>query len=341
VLIVVKRIKQIKALWKQVHDMHPAKYKGSHIIDSILQHSERLRLYIPPESFSFVSEPTTVHLLEDLKGHSNFHNVLNGRTESNPEFFSTGWAAMADHANPLRPNHTPYNALDVVTKSKTGLLGCVGSRLPRRLEKAEAVVWRDISSEITPGGNITPPHIDHCGSGEIILGVYGKILILMWEPTDKNLEIYQYLHAARNGDITANAIVVWEGLKWSVVGPGEYVVVEPGQIYAVVSPSNSATLGLQFVDLEMVLDGTAERMWEWELNLIQKRLVSPMPEHQDLKNMLALNEREMSLWRGCEAVESLDEPVKVAVQKFGKHFQDIMKDITHSKEYKAYEEGRV
>jgi len=73
-----------------------------------------------------------------------------------------------------------------------------------------------------------------------------------------------------------NAVKTWPGLNWAILQePGQYVMMEPGQIHAVVSPVNSAVTGWSFVLSDWLRSRKLSEMMNWEMNVIEDRLKEP------------------------------------------------------------------
>ena len=116
-------------------------------------------------------------------------------------------------------------------------------------------------------------HCDNTGSGHIILLVYGVKLVLWWDCASEVLEQFGFIHCLKKGQLCVNAVKTWPGLSWAILDqPGQYVIMEPGQPHAVVSPVNSAVSGWSFVMPKWLGNGVLRKMVNWEMGLIEKRL---------------------------------------------------------------------
>ena len=131
-------------------------------------------------------------------------------------------------------------------------------------------------SVITPAGTITCPHCDNTGSGHIILLTYGIKLVLWWDCDPEVLKYYGDIHCLKKGQLSLNAVKTWPGLKWAILDePGQYLIMEPGQIHAVLSPVNSAVSGWSFAISDWIENGKLGKMMDWEMTLVEKRLENP------------------------------------------------------------------
>jgi hypothetical protein len=209
---------------------------------------------VEPQKLELDSPPTGAELFEDLKTHTKFFNSLTGESHAKFDWFQflKGWEAMKDYANPLTEHYTPLVAFDVVAHPK-GLSRCIQKK-PEIMEREDVCARRHknetpmLYSVVTPAGTITCPHCDNTGSGHIILLAYGVKLVLWWDCNPEVLEHFSLIHCLKKGELSVNAVKTWPGLNWAILEePGQYLVMKPGQIHAVVSPVNSAVSGWSFV----------------------------------------------------------------------------------------------
>jgi hypothetical protein len=278
----IEGIGKFKALWEKLHDMHPSKTIGWQILEH-LSAAKALTHKVQPQTLELDSVPTGADLLEDVKSHTKFFNHLTG--ESNAKFdwyqFMRGWEAMRDYANPLMEHYTPFVAFDVVSHPGKGLSRCI-QKIPAIIERNAVCARRHengtpmLYGVFTPAGTITSPHCDTTGSGHIILLVYGVKLVLWWDCNTEVMEDFSLMHCLTKGNLSVNAVKTWPGLNWAILDkPGQYLVMRPGQIHAVVSPLNSAVSGWSFVLPDWLEDGTLRNMMSWEMGVIEKRLEEP------------------------------------------------------------------
>ena len=277
----VEPIAQIKAMLERIHNMHPSKYIGLQIIEHVFTHA--LPNEVKPQKVELKYPPTEAELFEDVMTHTCFFNHLSGETD--PKFgwtdFWKGWGAMRDCGNPLIQSHTPFVAFDVISHPGNGLSRCIESK-PKILERGDVQMRMRsdgsplLYSVFTPAGTVTSPHCDNTGSGHVIMLSYGVKLVFWWDSSPAVLEEFSRIHCLRKGEHSVNAVKTWPGLKWAILQePGEYVVMEPGQIHAVVSPVNSAVTGWSFVMSDWLENGKLSEMMDWEMRVIEERLKEP------------------------------------------------------------------
>ena len=286
-------IGKVYDIWQKLHDMHPSKPQGTEII-KFLMRSENLEKYVEPETLALRFPPTEAEIFEDLDGHTRFFNHLSGDHDDglNWKDFLMGWGAMRNFGDPTLENHTPLVAFDVVGYSDLGLSRCIVN-LPLELEKENVHVRQDeegkpyLVSVITPAGSITSPHCDNTGSGHVILGSYGTKLVVWWDTSDILLKNFGDIHCCKKGEVTVGAVKTWPGLHWTILQTGKYLIMEPGQVHAVVSPENSAVSGWSFISLEWLKSGVIERMMGWELRIIESRLERIYSETKERKSLFA------------------------------------------------------
>lgn len=130
-------------------------------------------------------------------------------------------------------------------------------------------------SVFTPAFTITHPHSDNCGSGHNVMTTYGVKLLLWWDWTDQVKEEYGKVHCLKKGDTLLSAVQSWPRLNWCILHPGQYKLLPPGTVHAVMSPVNSVASGHSFVKAEWLDDGTLKERMEWEMSLVEKRLRDP------------------------------------------------------------------
>jgi hypothetical protein len=238
-------------MWESLHENHPHKQIGKDIINYLITSCGDMEE--TPKVFEMDEKPTDAEIFEDVLKHKRFFNHLNGNFHSKFTWkhFWKGWGAMRDHGDPLVQHHIPLVAFDVISSNGTsiclafliigeGLSRCIHG-LPEILNVTDACV-RSLNdgspmlySVITPAGTITSPHCDNTGSGHIILQAYGSKVVLWWDVNEAVLDHFKHIHCLRKGDLTMAAVTSWSGLHWAVLNPGEYVVLEPNQVHAVVS----------------------------------------------------------------------------------------------------------
>jgi hypothetical protein len=60
--------------------------------------------------------------------------------------------------------------------------------------------------------------------------------------------------------------------EWTILHPGEYILMSPGAVHAVLSPINSAIAGWYFVKEEWVRSEKFRSLLMWEMDMIEHRL---------------------------------------------------------------------
>jgi hypothetical protein len=280
IYLTIDDLKRVKAQLEMVHNSHPLKSSALNIVNYILSKTPPVHPVSSVSSIEFNEPCSQSELFEDLKDHTGFRGQLTGDSNDQWSFvdFVKGWGAMADYADPLKPDHNPLVALNVISESPFGFKKCIGG-LPDELAQ-EGIFCKagDNGSPllygiVTPASSISPPHVNNSGSGRIILQTYKTRLLIWWDVTDENLEKYESLHC-RNviGDPTLMALQTWGEFHWAILKPGEYIRMEPGQIHAAISSVNSAVSGWNFVSFTWVESGALKRIMSWEMELIKRRV---------------------------------------------------------------------
>lgn len=128
-------------------------------------------------------------------------------------------------------------------------------------------------SVITPAASLTGPRCKNSGSAHIVLQTYGTKLVMWWDCSAEVIKEYEKIHCTQKEDRNClSAVLHWPGLHWAILEVGDYVVIEPGQVHAVLSPVNSALSGWSFVASKWLRDGILKERMEWEMDLVEKRM---------------------------------------------------------------------
>lgn len=215
---------------------------------------------------------------------------------------------MGDCGNPSLKHHIPYTAFDVMATSMTGLKYCFREVVPDTLKRDDVIVQRandgscKLSSVITPAFTITRPHLDGCGSGQILMVTYGCKIVFWWEMTEEMMGLFENLHCASRGEYTSIAISTWPNMKWAILRCGEYIEMSPGTVHAVVSPMNSAVSGWTYVQSEWFKDtDLLKTLMNWELNIVEERVNNPRHDHHDPQGIVSTIRGDVRLWEEwCE-----------------------------------------
>jgi hypothetical protein len=106
-----------------------------------------------------------------------------------------------------------------------------------------------------------------------------------------------FIHCLKKGQLCVNAVKTWPGLNWAILDqPGQYVVMEPGQPHAVVSPVNSAVSGWSFV------------IQKWQGNCAEQRTSAEPTSQSTTRRHRALQSSQTLL----RAVIYREKPVSVS-----------------------------
>ena len=181
----IDSLKRVKIQLEAVHESHPFKLLALNIVNYILNKTPPVRPFAPVSSINLKEQCSQAELFEDLKDHIGFHGQLTQDCDDEWSFleFVKGWGAMADHANPLKVDHNPLVAFNVVSNSKSGFKKCI-EELPVEIQaegsfcKASEDGSPMLYGVVTPAPCISPPHSDNSGSGHIILQAYNSKLII-------------------------------------------------------------------------------------------------------------------------------------------------------------------
>ena len=122
-------------------------------------------------------------------------------------------------------------------------------------------------SLITPAASLIGPRCNNSGSAHIVLQMYETKLVMWWDWSAEVMKEYEKIHCARKEDRNClSAVLRWPGLHWAILEVGDYVVIEPGQVYAELCPVNSALSGWSFVISKWLRDGILKERMEWEMD---------------------------------------------------------------------------
>jgi hypothetical protein len=320
-LIIVDELKSLRDKWSSINENHPSMPVGFNIIDQLLATKKLQDRYIKPATYSFKRAPTSVDLIRDLTDEDTFfHGITMHRMEATTVGqFRDGWMNMGDSGDPMR--ETPFVAMDVPCVSDNGLVGCM-TGLPSELtEKGVMVSLSEdretyhFTSVLTPAFTISRPHIDSCGRGQILLLVYGLKLLLWWDGSEALRELFANLHGASKGDYTWTAIKKWPGMRWTILHPGEYILMHPGTIHAVLSPVNSAIAGWYFVKEEWVRSEKFRSLLMWEMDMVEHRLNVLNEAEEDPLHILENIDKDMIHWEIWMDSGDLDAGFKVDLKR--------------------------
>ena len=94
------------------------------------------------------------------------------------------------------------------------------------------------------------------------------------------------------------AVGEWPGLKWTILEPGDYIVMNPGTVHAVLSPVNSVVGGIYLLDQEWIKDGTVKSKMAWHFQKLEAMIEDPSVDHENMQEVLNNTEQvEIELWK--------------------------------------------
>lgn len=234
--------------------------------------------------------PGVHHLVRDIFDNENIHlrDTRTGRNAGSKCDFFAAWEALKDNPGADINDRllTPYSAWGVKAK-ENGLLAC-GLRPPQFLldpgvfispvgngeelplaSKDELPCFHSI---ITPAGTITDVHCDCDIAASLLVQLYGTKVLFSWPGTKANRDYFQHSvgidHHLRLPEAVSK---MTEGFKFTILKPGDAVVLEPGMIHAVVSPENSAIGCWEYVDEKWFDNDDIKEGAEWIVNSIKSR----------------------------------------------------------------------
>jgi hypothetical protein len=328
----VEELKSFKDKWTMVHRNHPSTMPGSSIVDALLTKPNLQQRYVKPHTYKFKSNPTSMHILEDISDTDTFYHGITMQHAKNVTFkdFLYGWLNMGDSGDPLEA--PPYVAVDVQRESPRGLHKCMDG-LPMTLQSDDVMVCRaedgtsySFKDVIAPALTISRPRVNGYGIGQVFLVPYGVQLVLWWDDSPEVRKIFGELDGSEKVDYTWNAVKSWPGLKWSILHVGEYIPVLPGTIHAVLSPVNSAMCSWSYMEKNWMKSGILRDMLTWELELVEKRIkINEATENPDVVlDNIETEMKHLQVWiqRG-----ELEKDLKKEVQKLKIEIEKRVKSL--------------
>jgi hypothetical protein len=290
-------------MFEKLHKRHPNKKTALDIVDYLLLNG--LDKYHFPEQMDFITLPTTAELWKDLENHEEFYEGIQGKIDEdmNEQTFIKDWSNMEDCGNPIFDEHTPYSAFNIVCRSEKGIRNCLKERLPEILINNDVVIDKNsdgspqLSLIISMRGTVTRPHVDGCGSDQILLQAYGCKIVFWFERCEELKEEFSRLHCTSRGNYTWIAITEWPGMRWSILTPGEFLNIKAGQIHCVLSPSNSAVCGWKFMETTLEEIDVFKKMMTWEMDIVEHRLKKRSVDLEGCHQMIAVMKDEIRLWK--------------------------------------------
>ena len=340
--MLVRELESFRDKWQGIQNGHPSYRVGLGLIDELLSKEKIAEFYVVPLSYEFEHAPNTADLLVDIGPEVQFFHGITMAKEENVDAmqFVRGWTNMAEKGNPL--HHTPYVAMDVPCKAENGLLGCMKG-LPKELRRPGIMVSRmedghtfSLTNVLTPAFTISRPHQDGSAREQVLLDAYGTKLLIWFDESVQVRKLFSELHTSSKGDYMWEAISSWPGLRWTILTPGKYIIMKVGTIHAVMSCENSAVCGWYFQDKESLLDGSYEKMLNWELDLIEQRFTTVKESEVDPSTNLDLIAAEMEDWDRWMEKGDLDRESKRELKKLKREVERRIVEL--SKKFQEDEE---
>jgi len=292
--------------------MHPNLEVGNDILSLASNDKKRFfEAYVEPKKLPLKERIGGAEIFEELDKHPRgfLHGFEKGihieSSEKNLKRFWKGWMASDDKQDPLQDHHTPFAAFNVTLNDpKKGIWRCIsGDSIERTFREYTYPTAKSssdrlpFSSVVTPGGWITFCHNDGCGCGQLLWQLFGTKLMFWWELEGDIMEMYGPLHHRNKGDFLRRAVKEWPGLKWTILGPGDYIVMNPGTVHAVLSPVNSVVGGIYLLDQEWIKNGSVETKISWHFDKIEAMIEDPSEDHENIAEILNIIEKvDVELW---------------------------------------------
>ena len=126
---------------------------------------------------------------------------------------------------------------------------------------------------------------------------YSNAILFTWPGTEANREYFRDSHGTAHHLRLSEAISkLTDGLKVTILNPGDAVKLERRMIHAVVSPTNSAIGCWEYVDATWLDSNDIRAGAEWAFELIESRK-TPLPSDDKLENMYNGLAYGMNMWR--------------------------------------------
>jgi hypothetical protein len=352
-IIGYKLFHEFKKSWSSLHPMHPNAHIGNNILEFASQNTAQfIEAYVAPQHLDFSEAVGGAEILEELEEHQKgfwqgFENGIQiDVDDENLRKFMKGWMASGDRQNPSVDHRTPYSAFDVAsTRLDKGFWRCISQEsveeaaaeyvyLPRQ-ESSGGDYCLPFLSVVTTGGHITSCHIDGCGSGQLLFELYEVKLVIWWELTAEMKKEYAGLYHRLKGDFLQIGLERWPGFKWTILKQGDYVVMKPGTIHAVLSPFNAVIGGIYVLHEDWIRDGSLESCMVWQFEQMAAIVGNPNQDQLDLTVMLDhIMATEIKLWELLQE-RTEDEGLAKAVDGLLAETHRQVKGIKSHKGYKA------
>ena len=162
---------------------------------------------------------------------------------------------------------------------------------------------RAITITITPPGTIADCHLDQTGSGTLLTQLLGSKLFIIWPPTAKNLAWFSNKFGLNYGTMLDAALEELESPFCLFLEQGQYYLLGPGYIHAVLSPMNSAIAGVPVVHSN--LRSEAEMAMAWESELLERRKDGTPLERATVENIERGLQEDRLLWNQLDMLEQM------------------------------------
>lgn len=292
-------------MWEALSDKNPHRALGLAILDRLQQ----LRFdALPTNELQFSSKLSPAHVMRDLYAHPRprYRNQLLDVDADDTLIFDfvAGWVALADNAGADVTDtcQTPFASSDIPATDQ-GLHSCE-LQYPEIFIDPNIFVRPDdftgdprkyrLTTTISPAGSITDPHIDGTGSGLILLELFGTKILFTWPASTENLKWMNDQHGIKRGPLKLlRAIDELSEMRVNVLTAHRSVELTPGMIHAVMSPSNSAIAGWDFINARWLSSNDVERQMLWEVDLAAKQSAGLLGERYSFQRYL---KEDLQMW---------------------------------------------
>jgi hypothetical protein len=352
-MIGLQQFNEFKRAWSSLHPRHPKAHVGKEILEFASKNTAQfLEAYVLPEHLNFKEHIGGAEILEELEVHKGGlwqafeEGIQIDVNDKNLRKFLKGWMASGDRQNPCEDHHTPYSAFDVQsTREKKGFRRCIAQEsieqtlsdyvhLPRQpfFDGNACLLFLSV---VTTGGSITNCHIDKCGSGQLLLELYGMKFVVWWELNPEMMKEYAELYHRMKGDFLRIGIERRPGFKWTVLNPGDYIVMKPGTIHGVLSPVNAVVGGMYILHKDWIKDGRVESYMAWQFEQMTAMVENPNQDQLNMGIILSHAEAsEIKLWELLRD-KTDDDVLKMTIQSLLSETNKRMKWIKGHKGFKA------
>jgi hypothetical protein len=319
-------------MWETLSDRNPHRALGLAILDRLQQvHFDAL----PTSELSFSSKLSPAHVIRDLfaQPRPRYRNQVLDVDDDDALFcdFVAGWAALAHDtgADVTDISQTPFASSDIPA-TQQGLRSC-GIQYPAIFNDPDVCVRPEdfagdprnyrLTTTISPDGSITDPHIDGTGSGLILLELFGTKILFTWPASAENLRWMNDQHGVKRGPLKLlRAIDELSAMRVNVLTEHKSVELTPGMIHAVMSASNSAIAGWDFINARWLSSDDVSRQMLWEVDLAERQSAGLLGERYSFQRYL---KEDLELWSHLsrrdgpykDKILGLIQTIRTAMQK--------------------------